>query len=373
MMTGRGSSDPQGSQRTWRWQEAIREPTKLLEIMRNLVVRQAARQLKDVQIDAVLQEAVEIIWDSNDVSGNANFMELGNAGACHRQERSWWAQGPGCMQEAERWRQCIQTCHDEPQAQMPATAHITDSEIRLHLKDCRQLFCINIDTATVTVESQACSPPAPAHEHATPPAINNIQRKTGNFSNDCPALSFVTWQTSNNDMEVIAVRTKSLLEWEELANISRTYETAAESRMLLKVIVEAGPWCGPELTVAWEQYMQTEGLSPHVHCQHCASNTKPMVVVTPVKGKQRRKTTCFCTDCWQFTCKHTGRDRVADMSFLRNMDATTGRLLRALPYADEEHPRRIRGAITNHEFDQFRQYRLKMKILKIALSQNQGE
>ena len=162
-------------------------------------------------------------------------------------------------------------------------------------------------------------------------------------------------------MQIIAARTRNLLEWKELAEISRDFETETNSRMLRKVILETGPWCGPELTVAWEQYMQTEGLSPHVHCQYCESETKPLVVVTPVKGKQRRKTTCFCTDCWQFTCKHTGRDKVTDMSFLKNMDVTTGKLLKALPYAEEEHPRRIRGAVTDHEFDQFRRDRLKMR------------
>ena len=158
------------------------------------------------------------MWDSKGYNNGDRFMEIGNAGAYHRQERSWWAQGSGSAQTMRRWRQCIQNCHDEPQASMPATVKISNSEIQLHLKD---------------------------------------------------------------------------------------------------------------------------HLSPHVHCQYCESETKPLVVVTPVKGKQRRKTTCFCTDCWQFTCKHTGRDKVTDMSFLKNMDVTTGKLLKALPYAEEEHPRRL--------------------------------
>ncbi len=38
--------------------------------------------------------------------------------------------------------------------------------------------------------------------------------------------------------------------------------------------------------MAWEQYMQTEGLSQHVCCQNCDSKEKPIVVVTPGKKEQ---------------------------------------------------------------------------------------
>ena len=125
----------QRAQRCWRWQAATREPMKLLEIIRNLVVRQAKHQTKDIQAEAVIQEAVEIMWDSKGYNNGDRFMEIGNAGAYHRQERSWWAQGSGSAQTMRRWRQCIQNCHDEPQASMPATVKISNSEIQLHLKD----------------------------------------------------------------------------------------------------------------------------------------------------------------------------------------------------------------------------------------------
>ena len=98
----------QRAQRCWRWQAATREPMKLLEIIRNLVVRQAKHQTKDFQAEAVIQEAVEIMWDSKGYNNGDRFMEIGNAGAYHRQERSWWAQGSGSAQTMRRWRQCIQ-------------------------------------------------------------------------------------------------------------------------------------------------------------------------------------------------------------------------------------------------------------------------
>ena len=86
-----------------------------------------------------------------------------------------------------------------------------------------------------------------------------------------------------------------------------------------------------------------------------------MVVVTQVKAKARRKTTCFCTECWQFTDKHQGRDQVAAMNFMMHFDPDKGRFRNALKYEEHEHPRRIRGRVTDHELDQFRQHRLQLR------------
>jgi hypothetical protein len=50
-----------------------------------------------------------------------------------------------------------------------------------------------------------------------------------------------------------------------------------------------------------------------------------------------------------------------DVSFFKQYNPTTGRFHRALPYAEEEHPRRIRGPVTDHELDQFCKGRLKLR------------
>jgi hypothetical protein len=50
-----------------------------------------------------------------------------------------------------------------------------------------------------------------------------------------------------------------------------------------------------------------------------------------------------------------------DVSFFKQYNLTTGRFQRALPYAEEEHPRRIRGPVTDHELDQFCKGRLKLR------------
>jgi hypothetical protein len=82
-----------------------------------------------------------------------------------------------------------------------------------------------------------------------------------------------------------------------------------------KVILGQGPWCDEELTMAWERYLQTEGLSQHVCCQHCDSTEKPIIVVTPGRMEQRRQLVCFCTTCWSFTSRHHSKHVPMDISF----------------------------------------------------------
>jgi hypothetical protein len=107
--------------------------------------------------------------------------------------------------------------------------------------------------------------------------------------------------------------------------------------------------------------MQTEGLSKNVCCQNCDSKEKPIVVVTPGKKEQRRQLVCFCTYCWSFTNKHHSKDANMDISFFKQFNPSTGKFHRALPYAEDEHPRRIRGPVTDHELDQFRKDRLQLR------------
>ena len=126
-----------------------------------------------------------------------------------------------------------------------------------------------------------------------------------------------------------------------------------------KLILGQGPWCDEELTMAWERYMQTEGLCQHVCCQHCDNTEKPITVVTPGRMEQRQQLVCFCTTCWSFTSRHHSKNVPMDISFFKQFNPNTGKFHRALPNTEEEHPRRIRGPVTDHELDQFRKERLK--------------
>jgi hypothetical protein len=95
--------------------------------------------------------------------------------------------------------------------------------------------------------------------------------------------------------------------------------------------------------------------------QNCDNKEKPIVVVTPGKKEQRRQLVCFCTYYWSFTNKHHSKDANMDISFFKQFNPSTGKFHRALPYAEDEHPRRIRGPVTDHELDQFRKDRLQLR------------
>ncbi len=130
------------------------------------------------------------------------------------------------------------------------------------------------------------------------------------------------------------------LDWEALAVTTKEPEFDPNS---LRVIMKPGAWSEKEKTIAWESYMQTEGLSQQVSCQHCDCRKKPIVVVTQGNAQPPRQLVCFCTSCWSFTDIHHRREAQKDISFFRQFNPDTGKFLRALPYADEQHPRRIRG------------------------------
>ena len=166
------------------------------------------------------------------------------------------------------------------------------------------------------------------------------------------------WHGPSGTLEVVYAQVKELLHWEELARITRSLDTGSVSR---KIIMNQGAWSDEEQTMAWERYMQTEGLSQHVSCQHCQGQEKPIAVVVPGKDQQRRQLTCFCIGCWSFTSIHHSRRAPSNVSFFKQYNHKTGKFHRALPYADEEHPRRIRGPVTDHEMDHFRRAKLKLR------------
>jgi hypothetical protein len=90
--------------------------------------------------------------------------------------------------------------------------------------------------------------------------------------------------------------------------------------------------------MAWERYMQTEGLSQHVCCQHCDSTEKPIAVVTPGRMEQRRQLVCFCTNCWSFTSRYHSKDVPMDISFLNNSIPTRASFIERCPMQKRNIP-----------------------------------
>ena len=56
----------------------------------------------------IVHEAVDILWEGQ--NGHTHAMTISNAGSQHRGERSWWAQGPGCLDRVQEWQQWIKHC-----------------------------------------------------------------------------------------------------------------------------------------------------------------------------------------------------------------------------------------------------------------------
>ena len=166
------------------------------------------------------------------------------------------------------------------------------------------------------------------------------------------------WHGLPGNLEVVYAQVKDLLHWEELSRITKSLNTNLTST---KIMMDQGAWSDEGHTIVWERYMQTEGLSQHVSCQHCKGMEKPIAVVFPGKDQQRRKLTCFCTDCWSFSSIRHNKTTSMDVSFFKKFNPETGKFHRSLPYDDDEHPRRIRGPITDHELDHFRKARLKLR------------
>ena len=133
------------------------------------------------------------------------------------------------------------------------------------------------------------------------------------------------WHGPSGTLEVVYAQVKELLHWEELARITRSLDTGSVSR---KIIMNQGAWSDEEQTMAWERYMQTEGLSQHVSCQHCQGQEKPIAVVVPGKDQQRRQLTCFCIDCWSFTSIHRSRRAPSNVSFFKQYNHETGKFHR---------------------------------------------
>jgi len=71
------------------------------------------------------------------------------------------------------------------------------------------------------------------------------------------------------NLEVVYAQVHQLLDSEALALITQDSKDGQQRGLpqqgvTLKVIMSQGPWCDEEVTMAWEWYMQTEGLSQHV-------------------------------------------------------------------------------------------------------------
>jgi len=348
------------AQQQWRWRTAFQNPRRFMDIIRNLCTHRGQGNPTDLTLRHIAQDAANIVWEGQ--PGHKHAMTIGNTGSQHREERSWWAQGPTCLEQLQEWKQWIQHCQSKGYTHAPSCITITNGVLSLKSGGGQRMFTMDMDTGNfLEPRSDEIVPTQPRarddiiyHEGAS--QVNKVQETW-------PFTKGNIWHDPSGT--VMYVQVQRILDWETLALLTQVSKEqqrgSSPNEVTFKIIMSQGPWGDEEVTMAWERYLQTEGLSQHVCCQHCDSQEKPFVVVTPGKMDQRRQLVGFCTLCWKFTSKHHSKDTTMDMSFFKQFNPLTGRFHRALPYAENEHPRRIRGPVTDHELDQFRKERLKLR------------
>jgi hypothetical protein len=317
------------AQRAWKWKSALRRPQRLLLVLRNLCLQRKQSNPEKVVLRQLVQEAVRMLWEEQE--GHRHAMTIGKAGSQHCGECSWWAYGPRCHERIQEWEQWIQHCHSSNIDVELERVTFTDGMICVDLEGEQRLLQIAMDNGDLVVIGLAeSSSMEPVTETGfSRPGDERLEKKT---QKTYPFAKTKTWQGSHDAIEVVYAQVEGLLDWEALARITKNSNIHSTSR---RVIMDQGAWCDEELTMAWERYMQTEGLSQHVSCQHCNSTKKPLAVVTPGKLQQRRQLVCFCTNCWSFTSIQHCRATPMDISFFKQFNSETGKFHRALPYAEE--------------------------------------
>ena len=215
-------------------------------------------------------------------------MTIGNAGILHRDERSWWMTGPNSLKQLRAWKQCVQQCYTAGSQKPPVMITIADGNISMAFEGnqrvCKISWAKGIFSETNADESMIIEPTL--EDEVTEEREDQHERL---LQENCPVTGFRIWEGRQGEVELVYFRLKKLLEWEQLALLTgasdaevqadddaetthrpegRTDMRGIESHVVRKIVMEQEPWQDEESTVAWERYMQTEGL--------CDSKEKPL-------------------------------------------------------------------------------------------------
>ena len=97
------------AQKAWNWRSALRKPQRLLSMHRSLCLQRQQSSPTEPLVRQLAQETVNILWEAQE--GYQHDMTICNGGSHHREERSWWSQGPGCFERISEWESWIQQDH----------------------------------------------------------------------------------------------------------------------------------------------------------------------------------------------------------------------------------------------------------------------
>jgi hypothetical protein len=160
---------------------------------------------------------VEILWEEQ--KGHKHAMTIGNAGSQHRGECSWWAQGPGCLDQIQEWQQWVQHCHSSSDSETFECITFADGKLSVRVEGGQQLSSIAMHNGNLSEtqldESSRVEPKAQKRPQ-------HVQEKPeGNPRKACPFTEFQTWHGLPGVLEVVYFQVKRPLDWEALALITQ--------------------------------------------------------------------------------------------------------------------------------------------------------
>ena len=88
---------------------ALRIPQRFLTVLRGLCLQRGLSNPAEPILRQMATDVVKILWEGQ--KGHKHAMTIGNAGSQHRGECSWWAQGPGCLDQIQEWQKWVQDGH----------------------------------------------------------------------------------------------------------------------------------------------------------------------------------------------------------------------------------------------------------------------
>jgi hypothetical protein len=256
-----GSDLVRKAQQAWKWKKALRTPQHLVTVLRNLCLQKNLNNPEKLVLRQLAQEAVNILWEEQE--GHPHAMTIGNAGSQHGGECSWWAQGPRCLERIQEWEQWLQKCHSLNIDEEFDCVTFADGMIFVEIKGEQRLIKIAMDNGD-RVDTKITEPSRTEPIAETEISRQGDKRLGKKIQKPYPFPTGKVWHGLSGTLEVVYAQVKGLLDWEALALTTKSLSIHSTSR---RVIMDQGAWCDEEQTMAWERYMQTEGLSKHVSCK----------------------------------------------------------------------------------------------------------
>jgi hypothetical protein len=131
------------AQRLWRWRTALRTPQRLLNVLRRLCLQRGLSNPEESTLRQIAHDTADILWERQE--GHEHVMTIGNAGSQHRCECSWWAQGPGCLEQIQEWQQWVQHCHLSSDSEASECITFADGKLSVRVEGGQQLLRMAMD------------------------------------------------------------------------------------------------------------------------------------------------------------------------------------------------------------------------------------